>query len=219
MKKVITIVLSFLFISFHNVKADIGLGITGGLNMFEASGTETTKDSQQKNKGEHSEDALVPELFAEIIYDNGAALGVSYVPTGSLGSKSRKDTNTEGDTGTYKAEAEIENVFQFYTDIPMASYGGFNFYAKAGIQFATIKTLESLNSGSTYPNEDIHGYSIGLGAKGDLAVGLGEGLYYKVEGTYTDYGEYDANDEARNGNKVVDDLDAYAVKLSIGKRF
>ena len=218
MKKILTVVLSFLFISFQTAKADYGLGITGGFHALEASGTETARQSNELNTGDHSEDAFIPELFGEFIYDNGATLGLSYIPVGSMGSKSRSDSNSEGDTGTYKAEAELENVFQIYTDIPMTSVSGYTIYAKVGVQHATIATLESLNSGSTYPDEDVYGYSFGLGAKGELS-GFGDGLYYKAEASYTDYGEYSENDEAGTGNKVVADLDAYAVKFSIGKRF
>ena len=110
MKKSLTIVLSFLFLSFQSVKADIGLGITGGLHFLEASGTETTRTSNQKNTGEHSEEAYIPELFGEFLFDNGGALGLSYIPTGSMGSKSRSDTNSEGDTG--HTMSKLENVFQ-----------------------------------------------------------------------------------------------------------
>ena len=65
MKKIITILLSFLFISFQSAKAEMGVGITGALHMLDASGTETTKHSSEKNNGSHEEDAAVLELFAE----------------------------------------------------------------------------------------------------------------------------------------------------------
>lgn len=220
MKKTISILLSFLFISLQSAKADIGLGITGGLHFIEGSGTETTRSSNQKNQGSHSTEAIVPELFVESIAENGAAIGFTYIPTKELGSKSRKDTNSDGDTGTYKAEAELENVIQLYADIPTSlSLAGYDFYAKVGLQHATVATLESLNSGSTYPNQDVFGYSIGLGTKGDLSLGSAENVYYKAEATYTDFGEYSASDEAGTGNKVEADLEDFAIKFSVGKKF
>tara|TARA_Y100000768_G_C23974649_1_gene682429 strand:+ start:402 stop:1061 length:660 start_codon:yes stop_codon:yes gene_type:complete len=219
MKKSLTVLLSLLFISFQTANAEtVGFGITGAYNFVEVSGTETTRTSNQLNSGDHSEEVLIPEIFGEFLLDNGGALGLSYIPTGNMGSKSRKDTNTEGSSGTYKAEAELENVFQIYMDIPTPiGIAGNDIYAKAGLQFATIATLESLNSGSTYPDEDVYGYSIGFGSKGDLAIG--DGLYYKAEATYTDLGEYSAGDEAGTGNKVEADLESFAIKLSIGKKF
>ena len=42
---------------------------------------------------------------------------------------------------------------------------------KVELQHVTLTTLESLNSGSTYPNEDVFGYTIGFGTKGDLPYG------------------------------------------------
>ena len=168
MKRFITILLSFLFISFQSVKAEVGIGVTGAYHMLEADGTETTRNSGELNSGNHSEDVLVPELFLETITDDGLAMGVSYIPTRDMGSKSRSDTNGEGDTGTYKAAAELDNVVQFYIDYPLAERNGATIYGKVGLQHATIVTLESLNSGSTYPNEDVYGLTLGVGAQGDL---------------------------------------------------
>ena len=124
MKRFITILLSFLFISFQTAKAEIGFGITGALHMLEADGTEITRNSGENNSGSHSEDALVPELFLETISDDGIALGISYIPTRDMGSKSRTDTNptaadSGNDAGTYKAEAELDNVIQLYIDYPL----------------------------------------------------------------------------------------------------
>lgn len=220
MKKNITILLSILFLSFQSVKAEFGIGVTGAVHFIDASGTETTRSSEQKNTADHSHEAIVPELFIEAMTDNGGAIGIAYIPTKELGSESRKDTNSEGSTGTYKADAELSNVFQIYGDVPTPiSLGGNDIYAKIGIQHATISTLESLNSGSTYPDKDVYGYSIGLGTKGDLTLGSGSNLYYKAEAVYTDFEDYAADDEAGTGNKVEAELEDFAVKFSIGKKF
>ena len=218
MKRIITILLSFLFISFQSVKAEVGVGITGAFHMLDATGTETTRESGETNNGSHSEEIVIPELFIETISDNGVTAGISYIPTRALGSKSRADSNSGGDSGTYKAEAELDNVFQLYLDLPTSlSFNGYDIYAKAGIQHATIRTLESLNSGSTYPNKDVFGYTLGFGTKGDL--NFGNNLYYKAEAAYTSFGEYSANDEAGTGNKVVADLEDISAKFSIGYKF
>tara|TARA_B100000123_G_scaffold229100_1_gene178425 strand:+ start:52 stop:702 length:651 start_codon:yes stop_codon:yes gene_type:complete len=216
MKKLVTILLSFLFISFQSVKAEVGIGITGAYHMLDVSGTETTRQSGEANTGSHSEDVLVPEVFLEALLDNGGALGVSFIPTRDIGSKSRSDTNSEGDTGTYKANAELDNVFQLYVDYPFTEAYGATIYGKVGVQHATIVTLESLNSGSTYPNKDVFGMTIGLGAKGDLPYG---NLYYKAEAAFTDFEDYAENDESGTNNKVEADLEDVSVKLSVGYKF
>ena len=218
MKRLLTILLSFLFISFQAVKADsFGIGVTGAFHMIDVSGTETTRNSGQQNNGSHSEDVIVPELFIEAVYDSGVALGVSYIPTRDMGSKSRPDTNSEGDTGTYKAAAELDNVVQIYFDAPITEAYGSNVYAKVGVQHATIVTLESLNSGSTYPNEDVIGLTLGVGAKGDLPYG--NNLYYKLEGTYTNFSDYEETAASGAGNTVTAELEDIALKLSLGYKF
>ena len=223
MKKIAKILLSFLFISFQSVKAEVGAGISGAFHMLDADGTETTRGSGEVNSGGHSEDVMVPELFLEALLDNGGALGIAYIPTRDMGSKSRTDTNptaadSGNDAGTYTAKAELDNVVQLYADIPFGTevYGA-TIYGKVGVQHATIVTLESLNSGSTYPDKDILGFTVGLGAKGDLPYG--SNLYYKTEVTYTNFDDYTENDEAGTGNKVTAELEDVALKLSVGYKF
>ena len=216
MKKITLVLLSFLFISIQSVKAEVGFGITGALHMLDASGTETIRSSAETNTGSHAEDVMVPELFLEAITDNGGAVGISYIPTRDVGSKSRTDTGDQS-AGTYKAEAELDNVIQLYADIPTSlGVSGYDIYAKVGIQHATIKTLESLNSGSSYPDQDVLGYTLGFGSKGDLPVG---NLYYKAEATYTAFEDYDQRSDSTPANSVTAELEDIAVKLSIGYKF
>ena len=216
MRKNIAIFLSFIFISITSVKAETMVGVTGALHMFDVSGTETTRTSGQRNSGSHSDDALVPEFFIENEND-GVAIGLSYIPTKNVGSKSRVDSNSEGSSGTYKADADLTDVFQIYVDYTVSEYAGADIYVKGGLQFATIETLESLNSGSTYPDEDVYGFTIGLGAKG--ALPYGNNLFYKADITYTDFTDYENGDEAATGNKVEAELEDTAVKFSIGYKF
>ena len=217
MKKNIAIFLSFIFLACQSAKADMAIGITGAMHMFEASGTETTRQSAQKNTGSHDEDAVVPELFIEASGDNGVTVGMSYIPTRELGNKSRSDTNSAGDTGTYTAKAELDNVVQLYLDVPFTEALGSTVYGKVGIQHATITTLESLNSGSSYPDEDVFGLTIGLGAKGDLPYG--NNLFYKVDLTYTDFDDYSADSDSTPANKLEAELEDTALKLSVGYKF
>ena len=210
MKKLFAILTSVILLTFTAAKADIGVGITGALHMIDVSGGETSRESAEVNNGSHEEDVLVPEVFVEAMGDNGWTVGFSYIPTRDMGSKSRSDTNSEGDTGTYKASAELDNVFQLYTDLPLSE----RVHLKLGVQHVTLATLESLNSGSSYPNADLLGYTIGLSTKGDLPYGS---LYYKAEITFTDFEDYEEHSDANN--KVVADLDDTAAKFSIGYKF
>ena len=214
MKKLITSISSLLFLTLVSAKAEMGICISGAMHLIDGTGSETTRTSNQVNNGSHDETATVPELFIEAIGDNGLAFGISYIPTRDMGSKSRSDTNSDGDTGTYKAKAELDNVIKFYTDIPAGSIAGYPTYIHFGIQHVTLTTLESLNSGATYPNKDLLGATVGLGTKGDLP--FGNNLYYKGEVTYTNFETYEADGA---GNKVSADLEDYAARLSIGYKF
>ena len=214
MKKITTILTAlFLLFSFSALKAGMGIGVTGAIHSIEADGTETARDSAEKNTGSHSEDVAVPEIFVEALLDNGFAIGMSYVPVRDMGSKSRTDTNGGGDTGTYTAAAELDDVMQAYVDVPLFSVMNFPFHAKLGIQHVNLKTLESLNSGSTYPDANLLGYTIGLGVKGDI----GSNMYYKVEATFTDFETYESESSA--SNKVTADIDSTAGRLSLGYKF
>ncbi len=214
MKKNIAIFLSFIFLACQTAKADMAIGLTGAMHMLDITGTETTRTSLQKNSGSHSEDAVVPELFVETVGDT-VTFGLSYIPTRDMGSKSRTDTGDQS-AGTYKAAAELDNVVQLYVDYSVTEYAGAEIYLKGGIQHATIVTLESLNSGSTYPNRDVLGYTLGIGAKGDLPIA---NTFYKADLTYTDFEDYSASAADKNGNKVEAELEDVAVKLSIGYKF
>ena len=209
MKKLYSILTSLILLTFTSAKAEIGIGVTGALHMLDASGAETTRQSGEVNKGSSEEDVMVGEVFVEAIGEIGWTVGFSYIPTRDLGSKSRSDSNSDGDTGDYKAAAELDNVMQIYTDLPLSDRVHF----KVGVQHVTLATLESLNSGSAYPNEDLLGWTVGLGTKGDLPYG---NLYSKAEVTFTDFEDYEG---VSNGNRVVADLDDTAAKFSIGYKF
>ena len=154
------------------------------------------------------------EFFAEIIGENGLTIGASYVPTRSLGSKTRTDVDgddaAENDNGDYVAKAELDNVYMIYTDIPVGPV-----YVKLGFQHATINTLESLNSGSTYADQDVNGWTYGLGYKNDTGF---MNTYYKAEISMTDFADYKKTNN-NNTHKVEANTDIVALKLSLGAKF
>ena len=121
-----------------------------------------------------------------------------------------------GDTGDYAAKAELDNVISIYADIPLFPIMNARTYAKVGVQHVTIKTLEALNSGSTYPDQSVLGTTIGLGVKGDLP--FASNIYAKFEGTYTDFEDYTSTDSVSD-NKIEADLDETAIRLSLGYKF
>ncbi len=214
MKKLIGLISSVIFLTVVSAKAEIGVGISGALHLIDGDGTEITRTSGQRNDGSHDETAAVPEIFIESINDDGIAIGLSYIPVREMGSESRSDSNTTGDTGTYTAKAELDDVFKIYSDIPTGKSFYGDTYVHLGIQHVTVTTLESLNSGETYPNEDLFGYTVGLGTKGDLPYG---NSYYKAELTYTNFETFEVDGTA--GNSIEADLQDFAARVSIGYKF
>tara|TARA_B100001564_G_C20440669_1_gene578802 strand:+ start:72 stop:716 length:645 start_codon:yes stop_codon:yes gene_type:complete len=214
MKKLTSLISSVLFLTIVSAKADIGIGISGAFHLIDGDGKEITRTSGQVNKGSHNEQAAVPELFIESINDDGVAIGISYIPTRDMGSESRSDSNADGDTGTYTAKAELDDVIKIYSDIPTGKSFYGDMYVHLGIQHVTVTTLESLNSGETYPDEDLFGYTIGLGTKGDLPYG---NAYYKTEISYTNFEDFEVDGTA--GNSIEADLQDFAARVSIGYKF
>tara|TARA_Y100001970_G_C13971606_1_gene718496 strand:+ start:228 stop:887 length:660 start_codon:yes stop_codon:yes gene_type:complete len=219
MKKLLTILFTAFFISSAPAIAEVGIGITGTFAKVESEGHTLAKTGTRPDKsvGSSSEDVVIAEVFAEVMTDNGFAVGVSYIPTRDMGSKTRKDTETSVDgtntttsnSATYKGDAEVDDLIMFYADIPIGPV-----YAKLGIQRATIVSLESLNSGSTYDNTDVTGTTIGLGYKSDF----GGSLYYKGEVTKTKFDDISINNST-NTETVEGEIDVTSAKLSLGYKF
>ena len=216
MRKIYAIVVASLLTFTANSFAEMGMGITANYAMTSTSGTETLRDSGKVTNATHDEDVTIPELFSEVIGDQGV-FGLAYVPVTELGSKSRTDSNSEGSSGTYKGSAEISDHVTVYADWNLSEFMGSTVYVTGGISRATLTTLESVTTGgSVYGDEDVFGYTVGLGAKGDLP--FGNGLYYKASANYTEYDSYE-DSASTNNNKITADTEVTSFKGSIGFKF
>jgi len=166
----------------------------------------------------------IGSVFAE--YTKGLfTIGIDYIPFDadiSDATKTRTDTelSVSGTTThtttsrTQKAQAEITDHTTAYIEI------GSTAYVKAGLVQVTVNTQESLGTGSAYGNIDLDGTLLGVGLKGDW----GDNLFYKLEGTYTDYDTLNlTSTQARTGvstnNKIKADLDVTQIKLGLGMKF
>ena len=220
MKKILTTLLVTLFVA-STAHAEKRIGISGAYTMFSSDGTETVKSSAQKNEKTHDEDVVVPSIFVEFVNDNGVGIGLDFIPASAeLGSavNARTDTDTDdaSDTaGDNKVSAELTSHTTLYVLLPVRDSG---FYLKGGMARATIDTTETLATGSTYGNEDVHGIMIGAGVSKDND----SGVFFRSEVTYTDYedatfkGSLDTNSVR---NTIDGNVDALAVRFSIGKSF
>ncbi len=212
MKKIILTTLSIILLPMAAYSAETRIGFTAALSFFTSDGTETTKSSGEKNSKEVEEDAIVPGLFIERENDNGVTFGFEYNPgEAELGAGTGSNDDDET-SGANKASAEVSGHMSLYSLIP--SGPGF---VRLGLVRASVDTTEVLATGTTYGNEDVHGFVIGYGVQRS-----GDGNFVRLEGTYTMYDDLTFNgsldgDSVRN--KVDAEIDALALKLSIGKSF
>ena len=220
MKKVLIYIVASMFIA-ASAYAEKRIGVSLAYTMFDSSGTEETKSSGEKQSTSVEEDVLVPAIFFEIANDNGIALGIDYTPADSelgSGKNSRTDTDTDdaSDTaGDNDVSAELAGHYTIYGLLPVGSAGA---YLKAGVAHASIDTTETLATGTEYGNADVNGVLVGLGFNRES----GNGGFFRMEGTYTDYEDVTFNgsldgDSVRN---VIDaDVDALAIRIAVGKAF
>lgn len=199
-----------------------------GLSIYDASvdttGTETTKGpGDAADNASHSKDVTIPEFFVEYQYDNGAALGLTFIPETEMGSKSRTDTATaaagggaENDTGTFTAKASIESHIMMYLDYPVFSMYDQALFVKLGGSVTTVNTEESLASGTTYGDDRVLGFAYGVGVKGDV-YGT-EKVFYKAEYVHHEFDDLKF-DAVGSPQTITADTEVDKLGISIGARF
>ena len=220
MKKILLSICAIMLITF-SAHAEKRIGLSLAHTILDTSGTETTKSSGEKNSTSKEEDVIVPSFFLEFANDDGRAFGIDVVPVDDmeLGSGTGSDDDAET-SGANKASAELTGHMTLYGLVPVGSAGA---YLKAGLAMATIETTETLKTGTSYGNENVKGFIVGLGLNKDNA----NGTFFRVEGTYTDYddvnfkGSFNGNAAGDSAvrNEIDADIDAVAIRLSVGRSF
>ena len=219
MKKLITAIFGFALICFSADAVERKIGLTAALTDFESTGTETMKSNSDKTSAEVSESVVVPSLFFEITSDAGLGIGIDFIPSeAELGSRSKTkvdvDTDDTADNGgTNKASAEVSGHQTIYLRIPVKAA-----FLKVGYVSADIETTENLETGTTYGNKSVNGTMVSVGFDKDLP----KGAFLRAELAYTDYDDITLTGSADTdgvSNKVDADVDATALRISVGKAF
>ncbi len=211
-----TIVFLFATSNAYSFMDGFSVGVTGSIIEIEASGTETLKTNGTVVKESVDNTTGIGSIFAEYSW-NGFTFGLDYIPVDAdISNKvhSRADTDHTNAAAsavnvTNSAQASIEDHITAYVEYPLFE----NSYLKAGYVNATVDTQESLGTGSTYGNETLDGYIIGLGLKADLAANL----FMKAEVNYTDYNNLEMT--SSDSNKIEADLDTNGFMLAVGYSF
>jgi len=224
MKKIILSVLATIALTGAAFAQNFSMGLTATALYYDASGTETTKSSSQKNN--KSEDGVVPipSFFIETSLDTGATVGLDFIPYGAKVAdfnNARTDTDTDdaSDTaGNNKGDVNFKNHVTLYVENPIDTPLDGS-YVKFGISTVTIETDETVATGSTYGDESIQGLTIGFGVKGDLD----SGAFYKVEGAVSHYqgATFNGSNDSDSVKNVIelDDFQTAGLRLSVGKEF
>ena len=208
MKRIILTVLSTLFLTTSAFAVSIGL--SGTALYYDASGTETTKSSNQKN--EKSENGVVPmpSLFIENELDTGIVVGIDFVPASAKAAdfdNARTDTDTDdaSDTaGNNKGDINFSNHVTLYVEKPINDL----LFVKAGVAF--INHDEQVVGGASTSEKTTNAF-FGVGANYELPSGL------VLRGLYEQYGKDNGQTDV-NGS-TSDQIDPSAISLSLIKRF
>jgi hypothetical protein len=211
MKKIFAILSAIFLMTSYSAKAEVqfGLGlIAGNLSVDGTEAEGTAADTSNRSKS-FDEFFVGADLFIEHVSDTGFTLGLSYVPIDTeIGSGDRTDSATttaaggaENDTGARSASADVSGLTTLYTNVPVGDW-----YGLLGLNMATIKTSETLPN-SSYGNEDIFGYTVGLGRRADKV---------KAELSYTDFEDINISATGGGTNSISADADALTFRVSIG---
>ena len=77
-------------------------------------------------------------------------------------------------------------------------------------------TNESLGTGGKYGDETMNGYTFGIGYETDL----NNGAFVRLEGNWMQIGGATFTNTVNTGTSVVvDDIDGYGARVSIGRSF
>ena len=241
MKKLTTIVASLLVatLSFASTanSLEFKAGVTGQQAAYFGNVEETLKDSGRKSSDEAVAAFSYASIFGEVSFDTvyGVTFGLEYTPDSiTMEDSSRTIQNPNGTDATVSAlgsgttdvetageqqliKASVEDMMSVYIAVPLMDTG---LFAKVGYTNATLNTKETLVTGSSYKDEDLDGMNIGVYYDG----GLGEMLFYRVEGSYQYFDDIkitgsDVGGTAGSFNTITAELGGIAAKVSLGLKF
>ena len=222
MKKIIIGLVAATFASVNAFAAslsDLSLGVSGTALYYDASGTETTKSSGQLNDKSDTGIAPMASIFAEMETGTGVIVGLELMPySAKVGSGAMNSDDDNETSGVNSVDVNFKNHVTLYAEYPNSfTEGGF---FKAGIHRVTVETDDTLSTGSKYGDEDLTGFMIGIGKRGDTSNG-----FYKIAAEVSYYGGETFN-AATGGNATgdgsvfnkveLDDLMTAGIKFSVG---
>ena len=219
MKKIL-ITLLFFFSTFTFANAlgisGINIGLSGQMGVFHATGEE--KEQNETISEDATGLAGYGSIFVEKTLGDRFVIGIDYVPT-ALESETTEivvdDIKAAADGASSQQTNKVQVDFEDLTTIYIGARITDSMYIKAGLVQVDIITNESLGTGSTYNNTDMDGTMFGLGFNNEF----GNSAFYRIEGTYMDFGSASVTASNTDNKVSLKDLQGATAKISIGKSF
>ena len=217
MKKITTLVLATIFSvvsTFAN--AEWSAGITGtGVSM------DATAKEDGKTKADQTRDETLEAMFMSIFveYNLGpASVGLDVMPYSFETEKVtnvRTDNNIDtasNDNGTTTAHLEVDYNTMLYVLAPLGDAG---VYAKAGISFADVTSVETTVTSTSYPDDELIGGHISLGFQADVQ----DGVFVRAEAGFSEYDDLSGTSSSNRTKVQISNLSGPHARISIGKAF
>ena len=205
--------------SLSSVANAASIGLTYEAASIDGTGTETVIDgtTRNANTGTNSKDVDIGSVFIEtdtLAY--GVRLGFEWIPANAefVNRRSTQTNITDEDSTqeskTQIVKGELENHMTLYVEKDLF----YKFYAKAGVTQVDVKSLESIGTGSTYPDDTINGYVLGIG----LRHQADNGIFVKGEYSMNEY-EQITLPSTNTANQATGDLESTSFRVSLGYNF
>ena len=226
--KTLSVALIASIFTFSAMAQTVSMGFTASALYYDADGHEKMKSSATKTSKSETGAAAFASIFLEVDLDNGTTIGVDVIPYTSKigdGSNAVPDTDVQDDAdtaGTNKVDVNLANAIMLYVeqavDIPGLDSLGSPF-VRIGYSQLELETDESVQTGSTYGDESMSGYHLGLGVKGDLDSGgfWKTGLTAAIYDGATFTGSSDV--DSVNNTIELEDFNTVTLSFSVGQSF
>ena len=220
MRKLISAIIFGLFIMTTQSFAGVNVGVSMGKAAFYGEGKETLSNNQG---GTGSVQTITTEagaftdsisaVFLEYAFEDvPIALGVERIIDTIKTPTNINESNGVPSMKTNTVKAEFENIIGIYATVKVP----FGLYLKAGYKEAEVATQESMETNSSYPDQDVDGWMLGLGWE----KVADNGIFARLEANATLWDEVSVNSDAGTyANIKINDMMSARLMLAVGKSF
>lgn len=223
MKKYVYLIiflLGFANTSFAEKGINMGLSLSAG--VFETSAFEKEDDETSVSKSAEGLFGIGSIFVEKVLPNDRVSLGLDFVPYAleSETSNHEQEDIKAGELESSKStvnqtvQVDFENMLTLYAKLNLNE----NVYLKVGYMQVDAITNETLGTGAQYGDATLDGMTAGLGYNLDLD----SGTFVRVEGNWMQLGGETftaTGTDTGNNSVVVDDVDGYGARVSIGKSF